>query len=101
MVKKRAPDGVSQAATRGFRLASHASFVGSILPGLNLRVYTGVSGCSGSVYLCAAQNSNRDIAQHVREGELAVSTDFGRGGVQCAASRGARDEAELRAVEPM
>lgn len=59
MVKKRAPDGVSQAATRGFRLASHASLVGSILPGLNLRVRSVGALIVAQHMIYAVQNANR------------------------------------------
>ena len=37
IVKKRAPKGVSHAATSGLRLSSQATFDGSIRPGLNLQ----------------------------------------------------------------
>lgn len=36
IVKKRAPEVVCHAATRGLRLESHAAFVGSMRPGLKL-----------------------------------------------------------------
>ena len=47
-VKNRAPEGVSQAATSGLRLAFHAAFDGSIRPGLNLVRNRGVREHSGA-----------------------------------------------------
>ena len=46
-VKNRAPEGVSQAATSGLRLAFHAAFDGSIRPGLNLTGNRGSESVQG------------------------------------------------------